>query len=97
MLFLSDGQPSLEAVMGSIQSQLERGLRQGSKLAAQSAIAHLQVSPGPSLPSSDVNVISYKDISISILIHCHNERFSYFSLLLGLIIALNEVRYASYI
>lgn len=37
-----DGQPSLEAVMGSLESQLERGLRQGNKLAAQSAIAHLQ-------------------------------------------------------
>lgn len=41
--FILDGQPSLEAVMGSLESQLERGLRQGNKLAAQSAIAHLQV------------------------------------------------------
>lgn len=43
LFFISDGQPSLEAVMGSLESQLERGLRQGNKLAAQSAIAHLQV------------------------------------------------------
>ncbi|XP_022323377.1 mitogen-activated protein kinase kinase kinase 2-like [Crassostrea virginica] len=37
-----DGEPSLEAVMGSLESQLERGLRQGSKLAARSAIESLQ-------------------------------------------------------
>ena len=44
LLLTSDGEPSLEAVMGSLESQLERGLRQGSKLAARSAIESLQVS-----------------------------------------------------
>lgn len=68
LLFLLDGQPSLEAVMGSIQSQLERGLREGNKLAAQSAIAHLQVM-GLRFPLFVSNVMNYNDRNYEYLNH----------------------------